>query len=132
MIASQLAAADNFITLNTSTRTLPSVTRQMLPQLVPVIVLQSVLWGNVFFLCVSHPFTTTINILGSTLNVINKGDLQYSSSNVPAIGNQDADYGTNADLVLNINASTGDTVINAYTTGSNAATIGKGLCSYKR
>lgn len=71
---------------------------------------------------VSHPFTTTINILGGTLNVINKGDLQYSSSNVPAIGNQDADYGTNADLVLNINA---------YTTGSNAATIGKGYAPIK-
>lgn len=80
---------------------------------------------------VSHPFTTTINILGGTLNVINKGDLQDSSSNVPAIGNQDADYGTNADLVLNINASTGDTVINAYTTGSNAATIGKGYAPIK-
>ena len=80
---------------------------------------------------VSYPFTTTINILGGTLNVINKGDLQYSSSNVPAIGNQDADYGTNADLVLNINASTGDTVINAYTTGSNAATIGKGYAPIK-
>lgn len=80
---------------------------------------------------VSHPFITTINILGGTLNVINKGDLQYSSSNVPAIGNQDADYGTNADLVLNINASTGDTVINAYTTGSNAATIGKGYAPIK-
>lgn len=79
----------------------------------------------------SDPFTTTINILGGTLNVINKGDLQYSSSNVPAIGNQDADYGTNADLVLNINASTGDTVINAYTTGSNAATIGKGYAPIK-
>lgn len=74
----------------------------------------------------SDPFTTTINILGGTLNVINKGNLQYSSSDVPAIGNQDDDYGTNADLVLNINASTGNTVINAYTTGSNAATIGKG------
>lgn len=74
----------------------------------------------------SDPFTTTINILGGTLNVINKGDLQYSSSDVPAIGNQDDVYGTNADLVLNINASTGNTVINAYTTGSNAATIGKG------
>lgn len=76
---------------------------------------------------VSHPFTTTINILGGTLNVINKGDLQYSSSDVPAIGNQSAGgRNTNADLVLNINASTGNTVINAYTTGSNAATIGKG------
>lgn len=74
---------------------------------------------------VSHPFTTTINILGGTLNVINRGDDHYTS-NVPAIGNQDANYGTNADLVLNINASTGNTVINAYTTGSNAATIGKG------
>lgn len=72
----------------------------------------------------SDPFTTTINILGGTLNVINKGNLQYSSSDVPAIGNQDDDYGTNADLVLNINASTGNTVINAYTTGT--ATIGKG------
>lgn len=83
--------------------------------------------GNItFYGGDSQPFTTTINILGGTLNVINKGDLQYSSSNVPAIGNQDADYGTNADLVLNINASTGNTVINAYTTGSNAATIGKG------
>lgn len=74
----------------------------------------------------SHPFTTTINILGGTLNVVNKGDTSYSTSNVPAIGNQDVDHGTNADLVLNINASTGDTVINAYTTGSNEATIGKG------
>ena len=74
---------------------------------------------------VSDPFTTTINILGGTLNVINRGDDHYTSD-VPAIGNQDADYGTNADLVLNINASTGNTVINAYTTGSNAATIGKG------
>lgn len=76
---------------------------------------------------VSHPFTTTINILGGTLNVINNGDLQYSSSDVPAIGNESAGgRNTNADLVLNINASTGNTVINAYTTGSNAATIGIG------
>lgn len=74
---------------------------------------------------VSHPFTTTINILGGTLNVINRGDDHYTSD-IPAIGNQDANYGTDADFVLNINASTGNTVINAYTTGSNAATIGKG------
>lgn len=74
---------------------------------------------------VSHPFTTTINILGGTLNVINRGDNQ-GTSDIPAIGNESADYGTNADLVLNINASTGNTVINAYTTGSNTATIGKG------
>lgn len=75
---------------------------------------------------VSHPFTTTINILGGTLNVINRGDDHYTSD-VPAIGNQSAGgRNTNADLVLNINASTGNTVINAYTTGSNAATIGKG------
>lgn len=75
---------------------------------------------------VSHPFTTTINILGGTLNVINRGDNQ-GASDFPAIGNETADgANTNADLVLNINASTGNTVINAYTTGSNAATIGKG------
>ena len=75
---------------------------------------------------VSYPFTTTINILGGTLNVINRGDDHYTSD-VPAIGNQSAGgRNTNADLVLNINASTGNTVINAYTTGSNAATIGKG------
>ena len=75
---------------------------------------------------VSHPFTTTINILGGTLNVINRGDNQ-GTSDFPAIGNGTADgANTNADLVLNINASTGNTVINAYTTGSNAATIGKG------
>lgn len=75
---------------------------------------------------VSHPFTTTINILGGTLNVINGGDDQ-DTSDFPAIGNETADgANTNADLVLNINASTGNTVINAYTTGSNAATIGKG------
>lgn len=81
---------------------------------------------------VSHPFTTTINILGGTLNVINKGNLKSSSSNVPAIGNESAGgRNTNADLVLNINASTGDTVINAYTTGSNAATIGKGHAPIK-
>ena len=74
---------------------------------------------------VSYPFTTTINILGGTLNVINRGDDHYTSD-VPAIGNQSAGgRNTNADLVLNINASTGNTVINAYTTGSNAATIGK-------
>ena len=75
---------------------------------------------------VVHPYTTTINILGGTLNVINKGDLQYSSSDVPAIGNQNQNesHTINSDLVLNINASTGNTVINAYTTGSNAATIG--------
>lgn len=75
---------------------------------------------------VVHPYTTTINILGGTLNVINKGDLQYSSSDVPAIGNQNHNesHTINSDLVLNINASTGNTVINAYTTGSNAATIG--------
>lgn len=74
----------------------------------------------------SHPFTTTINILGGTLNVINRGDNQ-GTSDIPAIGNESAGgRNTNADLVLNINASTGNTVINAYTTGSNAATIGKG------
>lgn len=75
---------------------------------------------------VVHPYTTTINILGGTLNVINRGDDQHTSD-VPAIGNESADApNTNADLVLNINASTGNTVINAYTTGSNAATIGIG------
>lgn len=48
-------------------------------------------YGHVIFPDgVSHPFTTTINILGGTLNVINKGDLQYSSSDVPAIGNESA------------------------------------------
>lgn len=84
-------------------------------------------YGHVIFPDgVSHPFTTTINILGGTLNVINRGDDHYTSD-VPAIGNQSGDgRNTNADLVLNINASTGNTVINAYTTGSNAATIGKG------
>lgn len=89
--------------------------------------------GNItFYGGDSHPFTTTINILGGTLNVINKGNLKSSSSDVPAIGNESADSGnTNADLVLNINASTGDTVINAYTTGSNAATIGKGHAPIK-
>lgn len=83
--------------------------------------------GYVFSGSVSHPFTTTINILGGTLNVINRGDNHYTS-NVPAIGNESSNYSTatKADLVLNINASTGDTVINAYTTGSNAATIGIG------
>lgn len=87
--------------------------------------------GNItFYGGDSHPFTTTINILGGTLNVINRGDDHYTSD-VPAIGNQDANYGTNANLVLNINASTGDTVINAYTTGSNAATIGKGYAPIK-
>ena len=84
-------------------------------------------YGHVIFPDgVSHPFTTTINILGGTLNVINGKD-DYYISDVPAIGNQSGDgRNTNADLVLNINASTGNTVINAYTTGSNAATIGKG------
>ena len=76
---------------------------------------------------VVHPYTTTINILGGTLNVINRGDDQYTSD-VPAIGNQNQNEShiINSDLVLNINASTGNTVINAYTTGSNAATIGIG------
>lgn len=75
----------------------------------------------------SYPFTT-INILGGTLNVINEGDDQYTSD-IPAIGSGSA--GGHADLVLNINASTGNTVINAYTTGSNAATIGKGQTPIK-
>lgn len=75
----------------------------------------------------SYPFTT-INILGGTLNVINEGDDQYTSD-IPAIGSGSA--GGHADLVLNINASTGNTVINAYTTGSNAATIGKGQAPIK-
>lgn len=90
-------------------------------------------YGHVIFPDgVSYPFTTTINILGGTLNVINNGDLESSSSDVPAIGNDSADgRNTNADLVLNINASTGNTVINAYTTGSNAATIGKGYAPIK-
>lgn len=79
---------------------------------------------------VSDHFTTTINILGGTLNVINRGDDQRTSD-FPAIGNESADDCTNADLVLNINASTGNTVINAYTTGSNAATIGKGQALIK-
>lgn len=84
-------------------------------------------YGHVIFPDdVSYPFTTTINILGGTLNVINGKD-DYYISDVPAIGNESADApNTNADLVFNINASTGNTVINAYTTGSNAATIGKG------
>ena len=76
---------------------------------------------------VVHPYTTTINILGGTLNVINRGDNQ-GTSDFPAIGNEsyNGSHTINSDLVLNINASTGDTVINAYTTGSNAATIGIG------
>lgn len=76
---------------------------------------------------VVHPYTTTINILGGTLNVINRGDNQ-GTSDFPAIGNEsyNGSHIINSDLVLNINASTGDTVINAYTTGSNAATIGIG------
>ena len=75
---------------------------------------------------VVHPYTTTINILGGTLNVINRGD-NLGTSDIPAIGNDSADgRNANADLVLHINASTGNTVINAYTTGSNAATIGIG------
>lgn len=76
---------------------------------------------------VVHPYTTTINILGGTLNVINRGDNQ-GTSDFPAIGNQNQNesHTINSDLVLNINASTGNTVINAYTTGSNAATIGIG------
>ena len=75
---------------------------------------------------VSHPFTTTINILSGTLNVINRGDNQ-GTSDFPAIGNETADgANTNADLVLNINASTGNTVINAYTTGK-CGSIGKGF-----
>ena len=85
-------------------------------------------YGHVIFPDgVSYPFTT-INILGGTLNVINEGDDQYTSD-IPAIGSGSA--GGHADLVLNINASTGNTVINAYTTGSNAATIGKGQAPIK-
>lgn len=78
--------------------------------------------GSMGYFYDGYPFTT-INILGGTLNVINRGDDQ-DTSDIPAIGSGSA--GGHADLVLNINASTGNTVINAYTTGSNAATIGKG------
>ena len=75
--------------------------------------------------------TTTINITGGTVNAINSFGSDYSPSSdrpydcCPAIGATFAIWGSNdndrnATCNVNINSSTGDTVVNAYTYGKGS------------
>ena len=77
--------------------------------------------------------TTTINITGGTVNAINSfgsDDPKYSSQHdgtgdhSPAIGAKIEDYrgGSGATCNVNINSSTGDTVVNAYIYGKGSGT----------
>ena len=72
--------------------------------------------------------TTTINITGGTVNAINSFGSDYNPSSdgtydySPAIGRK------NAPCNVNINSSTGDTVVNAYIYGKGSGTaIGSGF-----
>ena len=77
--------------------------------------------------------TTTINITGGTVNAINSFGSDYSPSSdrtyncSPAIGAtfsiwRSDDKDRNATCNVNINSSTGDTVVNAYTYGKGSGT----------
>lgn len=77
--------------------------------------------------------TTTINITGGTVNAINSFGSDYSPSSdrtyncSPAIGAtfsiwRSDDNDRNATCNVNINSSTGDTVVNAYTYGKGSGT----------
>lgn len=84
--------------------------------------------------------TTTINITGGTVNAINSfgynNDPSYDGTNnvSPAIGGRiyksgsDGDH--NATCNVNINSSTGDTIVNAYIYGKGSGTaIGSMICT---
>ena len=73
-----------------------------------------------------HATTTTINITGGTVNAINSVGSDYrpddgTGDHSPAIGAiVDADRGATCNV--NINSSTGDTVVNAYIYGKGSGT----------
>ena len=81
--------------------------------------------------------TTTINITGGTVNAINSVDFKYSSNDgtrdhSPAIGAKiyKDEYYDGATCNVNINSSTGDTVVNAYIYGKGSGTaIGSMICT---
>ena len=73
--------------------------------------------------------TTTINITGGTVNAINSygydDDPSYdgTGNHSPAIGGiMSSDGGNHVTCNVNINSSTGDTVVNAYTYGKGSGT----------
>lgn len=84
--------------------------------------------------------TTTINITGGTVNAINSfgynSDPSYdgTDNSSPAIGGKiyksDSDGDHNATCNVNINSSTGDTIVNAYIYGKGSGTaIGSMICT---
>ena len=86
--------------------------------------------------------TTTINITGGTVNAINSfgsDDPEYSylhdgtRDHSPAIGAKiyKSEYEDGTTCNVNINSSTGDTVVNAYIYGKGSGTaIGSRICNY--
>ena len=74
--------------------------------------------------------TTTINITGGTVNAINSHDSDNPSypddgtgDHSPAIGGvMSSDGGNHVTCNVNINSSTGDTIVNAYTYGKGSGT----------
>ena len=67
--------------------------------------------------------TTTINITGGTVNAVNSYGTDYTSDHSPAIGgNMYSDGGNHATCNVNINSSTGDTIVNAYIYGKGSGT----------
>lgn len=70
--------------------------------------------------------TTTINITGGTVNAVNSYGTDYTSDRSPAIGGnifeRDSGGGNRATCNVNINSSTGDTIVNAYIYGKGSGT----------
>ena len=91
--------------------------------------------------CYGTDGTTTINITGGTVNAINSfgsDDPEYSylhdgtDDHSPAIGAKiyKSEYYDGATCNVNINSSTGDTVVNAYIYGKGSGTaIGSMICT---
>ena len=91
--------------------------------------------------CYGTDGTTTINITGGTVNAINSfgsDDPEYSylhdgtGDHSPAIGAKiyKSEYYDGATCNVNINSSTGDTVVNAYIYGKGSGTaIGSMICT---
>jgi len=79
--------------------------------------------------------TTTINITGGTVNAINSVDSKYgpndgTGDHSPAIG-ANIDSGDSGTCNVNINSSTGDTVVNAYIYRKGSGTaVGSTIRSY--
>ena len=70
--------------------------------------------------------TTTINITGGTVNAVNSYGTDYTSDRSPAIGGnifeRNSGGGNRATCNVNINSSTGDTIVNAYIYGKGSGT----------